>query len=152
VPEETAISSGTDPPETVENSNGPLVRLDLWLDIVCLFKTRSEAQRACKGGKVDVNGQAAKPHRDVAPGDVVEISRPGGRRQRVLVKGVTERHLPKAEARLLYEDRTPPPTPEEQAMIDLMRLAGPRRRAPPGTQDRRERRRLRREKEGEPPD
>jgi ribosome-associated heat shock protein Hsp15 len=128
------------------------VRLDLWLDIVCLFKTRSEAQRACKGGKVDVNGQAAKPHRDVAPGDVVEISRPGGRRQRVLVKGVTERHLPKAEARLLYEDRTPPPTPEEQAMIDLMRLAGPRRRAPPGTQDRRERRRLRREKEGEPPD
>ena len=136
----------------MENSYDPLVRLDLWLDVVCLFKTRSEAQRACKGGKIDLNGHAAKPHRDVGPGDVIEITRPGGRRQKVVVTGVTERHLPKAEARLLYEDRTPPPTPEEQAMIDLMRLAGPRRRAAPGTQDRRERRRLRREKEGGTPD
>jgi ribosome-associated heat shock protein Hsp15 len=136
----------------VQNSYGPFVRLDLWLDVVCLFKTRSEAQRACKGGKVDVNGQAAKPHRDVAPGDLIEITRPGGRRQRLLVKGTVERHIPKAEAKLLYEDRTPPPTPEEQAMIDLMRLAGPRRRAAPGTHDRRERRRLRREKEGDLPE
>jgi ribosome-associated heat shock protein Hsp15 len=129
------------------------MRLDLWLDIACLFKTRSEAQRACKGGKVDVNGQAAKPHRDVAPGDVIEITRPGGRRQRVAVLGSAERHIPKAEARLLYEDRTPPPSPEEQALLDMLRLAGPRRRlgSAPGTQNRRERRRLRRVKEGDEP-
>src|SRR6185503_4834539 len=99
-------------------------RLDIWLDVACLFKTRSEAQRAIKGGKIDVNGQAAKPHREVGPGDVIEISRPMGRRQRVVVVGTTEKHIPKAEARLLYQDRTPPPTPEEQAMIDLMKLAG----------------------------
>ena len=56
---------------------------------------------------------------------------------------------PRPQARLLYEDTTPPPSPEEQAMLDLIRLAGPRRRgAPPATPDRRERRRLRREKEG----
>jgi ribosome-associated heat shock protein Hsp15 len=128
------------------------MRLDLWLDIACLYKTRSEAQRACKGGKVDVNGQAAKPHRDVAPGDVIEITRPGGRRQRVAVLGTAERHIPKAEARLLYEDRTPPPSPEEQALLDLLRMAGPRRRlAATDTQDRRERRRLRRVKEGDEP-
>ena len=30
------------------------MRLDQWLDIACLFRTRSEAQKACKGGKVDV--------------------------------------------------------------------------------------------------
>ena len=41
------------------------MRLDLWLDIACLFKTRSEAQKACKNGKIDVNGQPAKPHRVV---------------------------------------------------------------------------------------
>jgi ribosome-associated heat shock protein Hsp15 len=128
------------------------MRLDLWLDIACLFKTRSEAQRACKGGKVDLNGQAAKPHRDVAAGDVIEITRPGGRRQRVAVTGTADRHIPKAEARLLYEDRTPPPSPEEQALRDLLRLAGPRRRlSEQGRQDRRERRRLRRVKEGDEP-
>jgi ribosome-associated heat shock protein Hsp15 len=127
-----------------------LPRLDVWLDVACLFKTRSEAQRACRGGKVDVNGQSAKPHRDVKLGDVIDITRPLGRRQRVIVRGLAERHIAKAEARLLYEDVTPAPSPEQQALLDLMRLAGPRRRrADAGSPDRRERRRLRREKEGE---
>lgn len=124
------------------------LRLDLWLDVACLFRTRSAAQLAINGGKVHVNGQAAKPHREIRPGDVVEITRPLGRRQRVVVRGVAERHVPKADARQLYEDTTPPPSPEEQALLDLLRLAGPRRRGPdPGAPDRRERRRLRTEKE-----
>ena len=38
------------------------VRLDVWLDVACLFKTRSEAQKACNGWKVDVNGHPGKPH------------------------------------------------------------------------------------------
>ena len=130
--------------------NRPIpIRLDVWLDVACLFKTRSEAQRACKGGKVDVNGHAAKPHRDIKLGDVVEITRTLGRRQRVIVRGTTEQHLRKAEARLLYEDVTPPPSAEEQALLDLMRLAGPKRGGrSSATPDRREKRRLRREKEG----
>jgi ribosome-associated heat shock protein Hsp15 len=132
----------------VEKSPVPL-RLDVWLDVACLFKTRSEAQRACKGGKVDVNGQSAKPHREIRTGDVIEITRPLGRRQRVVVRATTEKHVPKAQARELYDDTTPPPSAEEQAMLDLIRLAGPKRRhVTPGAPDRRERRRLRREKEG----
>src|SRR6266849_2754460 len=127
-----------------------MVRLDIWLDVACLFKTRSEAQRAIKGGKVDVNGQAAKPHRVIKPGDVIEITRPLGRRQRLIVRTIAEQHVPKAEARLFYEDVTPPPSRDEQAMLDLLRLAGPRRRPTiTGAPDRRERRRLRRLKEGE---
>jgi ribosome-associated heat shock protein Hsp15 len=121
--------------------------VDVWLDVACLFRTRSEAQRACRGGKVDVNGQAARPNRDVRPGDVLEITRPGGRRQRVVVRGVTDRHIPKPEARQLYEDTTPPPTPEEQALLDLLRVARRPVRRDTGAPDRRERRRLRREKE-----
>ncbi|HUL73561.1 MAG TPA: RNA-binding S4 domain-containing protein [Vicinamibacterales bacterium] len=128
----------------------PVPRLDIWLDVACLFKTRSEAQKACRGGKVDVNGQAAKPHRDIRPGDVIEITRPLGRRQRVRVVALADRHIPKADARRLYEDISPPPSPEEQALLDLIRLAGPRRpRAPVAAPDRRERRRLRRMKEGD---
>ena len=124
------------------------MRLDIWLDVACLFKTRSEAQRACKGGKVDLNGSAAKPHKEIKLGDVIVITRPAGRRQRVVVKGLAEAHLKKADARALYEDTTPPPSAEEQALIDLMRLAGPRRTPrPAAAPGRDERRRLRAEKE-----
>ncbi len=137
------------PADSVEKSPVPL-RLDIWLDVACLFRTRSEAQQACRGGKVDVNGQAAKPHREVRLGDIIDITRALGRRQRVTVVALADRHIPKADARRLYEDITPPPSPEEQALRDLIRLAGPRR--PAGRQptpDRRERRRLRRAKEGD---
>jgi ribosome-associated heat shock protein Hsp15 len=123
------------------------MRLDQWLDVSCLFKTRSEAQKACKGGKVDVNGQAAKPHREVRPGDEIDITRPFGRRQKVVVKALAEQHIPRAEARLLYEDLTPKPTPEEVEMRRLARMAAPfTRPATAGAPDRRERRTLRRMK------
>ena len=115
------------------------VRLDIWLDVACLFHTRSEAQKACKGGKVDVNGQRAKPHREVRPGDLLVITRPHGVKQQVAVRELAERHLPKAEARELYEDRTPPPSPEEQELRQMLRRAGPSP-APPNS---RQRRRLR---------
>jgi ribosome-associated heat shock protein Hsp15 len=98
------------------------VRLDVWLDVACLYKTRSEAQKACRLGKVSVNGSAAKPHRDVKVGDELVISRPLGRRQLVTVLGVVETHVPKADARQLYVDRTPPPTPEEAEMRRIERL------------------------------
>jgi ribosome-associated heat shock protein Hsp15 len=122
----------------------------VWLDVSCLFRTRSEAQRACKGGKVAINGHATKPHREIKVGDVIEITRPQGRRQRVVVAGLADRHIPKADARLLYQDTTPPPTPEERALLDLLKAAGPRRRpaSRTGSPDRREQRRLRREKAG----
>ena len=79
------------------------IRLDVWLDIACLFRTRSEAQRACRNGKIDVNGTVAKPRRDVRAGDTLRIGRPLGRTQTVVVKGLADRHMPKAEARPEYE-------------------------------------------------
>ncbi len=125
------------------------MRLDQWLDIACLFKTRSEAQKACKGGKVDVNGQAAKPHREIRPGDEIIITRPLGRRQRVVIREVADRHIAKADARLLYVDQTPPPSAEEVEARRLARLARPfLRPSSAGAPDKRERRALRRLKEG----
>jgi ribosome-associated heat shock protein Hsp15 len=125
------------------------VRLDVWLDVTCLYKTRSQAAAACKGGKVEVNGETAKPHRMLKPGDELRISRVG-QKQIVVVQGVAEHHLPRAEARRLYEDRTPAPSPEERELKRLLRAAGlrPPTRAP----GKRERRELRRRKEspGEP--
>lgn len=124
------------------------VRLDTWLDVACLFKTRSEATKACRLNKVIVNGAAAKPHRDATVGDEIEIHRPFGRKQLITVLGVTEKHISKAEARLLYEDRTPKPTPEEVEMRRMERIyraaATPKARP-----DRDLRRTLRRLKRGE---
>ena len=99
----------------VEGAPLQAVRLDVWLDVSCLFKTRSEAQRACKAGRVEVNGQAGKPHRLVHSGDQISISRPFGTKQSVVVAGLAERSLPKADARRLYDDRTPKPSPDEIA-------------------------------------
>ena len=124
------------------------MRLDLWLDIACLFKTRSEAQKACNNGKIDVNGQPAKPHRIIKAGDEIVIDRPLGRRQRLVVVAIAEKHLPKAEARELYKDLTPPPSPEELDARKMARLTGPfpsSRNS--GAPDKRERRELRRLKE-----
>ena len=118
------------------------VRIDVWLDVACLFRTRSEAQRATKGGKVEINGRRAKPHREIRPGDEIRITRPDGVTQVVSVAALAERHLPKADARALYEDRTPPPTEEELALRMLLRRAG--RSPAPDKQQRRQLRRLKR--------
>jgi ribosome-associated heat shock protein Hsp15 len=119
------------------------VRLDIWLDVACLFRTRSEAQKACRGGKVDVNGQPAKPNRLLRPGDELVIGRPFGRKQRIVVKGVADTHIAKAEARLLYEDLTPRPSPEEIEMRRIERIYRAQMR-PPKAPDKRQRRALRR--------
>ncbi len=117
------------------------VRLDVWLDVACLFKTRSEAQKACKGGKVEVNRAAGKPNRHVHPGDELRITRPHGK-QMIVVTALADHHLPKAQARELYRDITPPPSAEELEMRRLERLVRPPR--PLRRPDKRERRALRR--------
>lgn len=118
------------------------VRLDVWLDVACLYKTRSEAQRACLGGKVEVNGHNAKPHRALSIGDELRLSRPYGRKQTITVVGLADRHLPKAEAKALYLDTTPPISEEERALRRLERLyrASMQRTHAP---DKRERRQIR---------
>ena len=127
------------------------LRLDVWLDVACLFRTRSEAQQACRSGRVEVGGQAAKPHRPVKPGDEIRIRRPFGRVQTVTVRGLVDRHVARAEARDLYEDLTPRPTPEE---IEQRRLERVYRAAmtPPRAPDKRARRALRKMKEGQEQD
>jgi ribosome-associated heat shock protein Hsp15 len=123
------------------------VRLDVWLDVACLFKTRSEAKRACEGGKVEVNGDHAKPHRMLREGDRIRINRGFGRYQDVVVRIVLEQHVKKSEARALYDDHTPTPTPEEVEARRIERVYRAATRAA-GTPDRRGRRELRRLKEG----
>lgn len=121
--------------------------MDVWLDVACLFKTRSEAQRACSLGKVSVNNVTAKPNRQIKVDDTLVIQRPMGRKQLITVLGLTDKHVAKADARTLYEDHTPKPTPEEIEMRRLERVY--RAAMTPATKpDRNQRRTLRRMKTG----
>lgn len=53
------------------------MRLDLLLKSFCLVKTRNQGKKGCEAGRIRVNGLAAKPSREMMPGDLVEIRYPG---------------------------------------------------------------------------
>src|SRR5688572_5538381 len=72
-------------------------RIDVWLKLACVFKSRSEAAVACTGGHVRINDGRAKPAALVKVGDVLELTEP--RFRRLVVLGIPERSIPKAEAR-----------------------------------------------------
>lgn len=79
------------------------LRLDKWLWAARFYKTRSVAADAIDGGKVKVNGQTAKPAKEVGVGD--EISLVAGDQQwTVIVKDINALRRPAPEARLLYEE------------------------------------------------
>lgn len=100
------------------------VRLDRWLWAARVYKTRSLAQAACAGGKVDVNGDAAKPSRAVRPGDRLRVTL-GEWRRELLVRAVSDRRGPATEARLLYEDLSPPRPPRASRIPPaFLRTAG----------------------------
>ena len=120
------------------------VRLDVWLDVACVFPTRSQAKLACEAGKVDVNGERGKAHRAIRVGDRLAVTVGEGLRRELVVRGLAERSIRRREARELYEDRTPAPSPEVLEVRRLDRMLAPRSSA--GRPDRNERRELRRRK------
>ena len=49
------------------------VRIDKYLWAIRAFKTRTEAAEACKGGKVKIGKENAKPSKAVQPGDILQV-------------------------------------------------------------------------------
>lgn len=99
------------------------MRVDKWLWTARLFKTRSLAAAAVKGGRVHVNGVTAKPSREVYAGDELEITI-GPVRRTVIVRGSAERRVSGAEAAKLY-DETKQSVAEREREAEQRRLAGP---------------------------
>jgi ribosome-associated heat shock protein Hsp15 len=99
------------------------MRIDRWLWTARLFKTRGLAAEAVKGGRVHVNGVAAKPSREVGAGDRLEIT-VGSLHRTVIVRGTAERRVSAAEAAPLY-DETPESIAERERHAEQRRLAGP---------------------------
>lgn len=102
------------------------VRLDKWLQVARVYKTRSQSTRAVELNHVRVNGQTAKPHRNLQPGDKVEVEI--GEWTRVLiVKELRDKPVSKEEALTLFEDQSPP----RPSLDPLQRLL----RRPPVTRE-----------------
>ena len=79
------------------------VRMDLWLWAARFFKTRTLAKHACELGRVQSNGQVAKPARDVRIGDKLRVSNAGGDFE-IEVLGLSEVRGPAAVAQALYAE------------------------------------------------
>jgi ribosome-associated heat shock protein Hsp15 len=79
------------------------VRIDKWLWAARFFKTRALAARACELGRIQSNGQPAKPARDVRVGDMLRVTNDGGDFQ-VEVLLLSEVRGPASVAQTLYRE------------------------------------------------
>ena len=110
-------------------------RVDAWLWAVRLYKTRSSATDACRGGHVRVNGKPAKAATTLKVGDRVEAT--VGRRLRDLeVVQLLDKRVGASAAALAYVDHSPPPPPKEEE--DLPVFLRERGAGRPTKRDRRE--------------
>jgi ribosome-associated heat shock protein Hsp15 len=120
------------------------VRIDKWLWAARFFKTRSMAARACDLGRVESNGVAAKPAKEVHPGDMLRVKTEANAFE-VEVLQLSEMRGPAAVAQTLYRET-------EESCAARQKLADERRAAPnfefvregrPNKRDRRQLSRLR---------
>lgn len=99
-------------PENPEDT----IRIDQWLNITCIIKTRSQARKACEEGRVKVNDQATKASKLVKIGDVVSVRYKSHRRTFDIV-GIAHKSVSHEKAKLLYREHELPP--EEQEALEL---------------------------------
>jgi len=116
------------------------VRMDKWLWAARFFKTRALAARACELGRIQSNGQPAKPARDVRIGDMLRVTNDGGDFQ-VEVVLLSDVRGPASIAQTLYH--------ETEASRELrLRVAAERRamrqceQLPAGKPSKRDRRKI----------
>ena len=79
------------------------MRIDKWLWAARFFKTRALACEELDKGRVQVNGQTAKPAHDIKPGDMVDL-RQGRMPRTVQVRGLSLQRGPAPVAQQLYEE------------------------------------------------
>ena len=84
----------------------PTVRVDKWLWAVRVYKTRSAATAACRGGHVKINGSLAKAASTVAVGDRVEAMT--SVRRTLEVTRLIEKRVGALLAATCMVDHTPP--------------------------------------------
>jgi ribosome-associated heat shock protein Hsp15 len=79
------------------------LRIDKWLWAARFFKTRALSSKACDLGRIESNGIAAKPAREVRAGDLLQIRNDGGDYQ-IEVLAVSEIRGAAAVAQTLFRE------------------------------------------------
>ena len=118
------------------------IRVDKWLWATRFFKTRSLAVEAVSGGKIEINGERAKPSRVVRIGDKVGIRR-GPYEWTIIVKTTARLRRPVAQAQQLYEE-TEESRRKREAAIAQLRLERPPELDVPGRPSKKNRRAIQR--------
>ena len=115
------------------------IRIDKWLWAARFFKTRSLAAEAISGGKIEINGERAKPSRIVRFGDKLNIRR-GLYEWTIIVKDVSRLRGPATQAQLLYAETEDSRREREAAAAQLKFERGVEFDTPgrPSKRDRRE--------------
>ena len=93
------------------------VRLDKWLWVARFFKTRALAAETVDRGRVEVNGQVAKPSRELRPGDRLLLRSDGGVRRELTVLALSLQRGPAPVAQGLYAESAESVTAREQVAL-----------------------------------
>jgi ribosome-associated heat shock protein Hsp15 len=125
------------------SENEDRTRIDKWLWAARFYKTRSLAADAIAGGKVQVNGERVKRAKPLQVGDEVRI-RQGPYEYLVVVRELSDRRGPAAQAAALYEEKPASRAAREALALQLksLHVAFAPERGRPTKKNRREIRRL----------
>lgn len=94
-----------------------MLRVDKYLWAIRIYKTRSIAIEAIKGGKVKMNGDQIKPSREIRVGDILHIQQNGIQKTIKVLDLLPNRRSAK-EVVAYFEDLTPI---EEYQKIDRLK-------------------------------
>lgn len=94
------------------------VRIDKWLWVVRVFKTRTMATEACRAGKVSVNGHEVKPSKEVKINDTITVKVNPHFTRTLLVLDISENRVSASRVSLLAQELTPS---EEYEKLKLYR-------------------------------
>jgi ribosome-associated heat shock protein Hsp15 len=97
------------------------IRVDKWLWAARFYKTRALASEAIAGGKVQVNGERVKRARPLQVGDEIRI-RQGPYEHQIVVRALSGRRGPAAQAAQLYEEKPESRAAREQLAVQLKTL------------------------------
>src|SRR4051812_23810542 len=103
------------------SDNDDRTRIDKWLWAARFYKTRSLAAEAIAGGKAQVNGERVKRAKSLQVGDEVRI-RQGPYEHLIIVRELSDRRGPAAQAAALYEEKPSSRAAREALAIQLKSL------------------------------
>ena len=93
------------------------MRVDKWIWAVRMVKSRTLAGQMCKSGKVTINGEKAKPSKDLKLDDIVEVDHKSVLRV-YKVTGFIEKRVSAELAAQNYEDLSPEPEMDQHSSYD----------------------------------